>query len=468
MTVQSDPYPANNFPTNPGNDPNIGQGIPVGPHSRDAFRRARKVFPDGTTRNTVERDPTPRYISHGRGAYLFDADGRKFLDLNANFTTLIHGHAFPPVIAALEAQLRDGTCFANPTEREIELAELICQRVRGMERVRFCNTGTEAVMFAIKAARAWTGRPAIAKVEGAYHGAYDWVEVSQASRPTNWGHASAPAAVPHYKGMPTSVLGEVVPLRFNDAEGAIELIRRHRSTLAAILLDPMPSRAGLMAPTPDFIKAVQNVAREANILIICDEVLNFRQGFNGAAARYGLEADLYALGKIIGGGLPIGAIAGRADIMAMFDADAKKPAVPQGGTFSANPMSMTAGLAAMQCLDEAAFAHLERLGDKLRARLQSAIERSQLAFSTTGAASLFRIHPKRRPPTDFREAFWSASEAAVMTELTRFFAAEGLIVPTAASACLSTPMGDDDVDLIGQVFEAFLLNRAPRLEWGPN
>jgi len=439
----------------------------IGPRSHDAFRRAREVFPGGTTRVTIERDPIPRYISHGRGAYLFDADGRKFLDLNANFTTLIHGHAFAPVIAALEQQLRDGTCFANPTEKEIELAELICGRVPGMDRIRFCNTGTEAVMFAIKAARAWTGRPGIAKVEGSYHGAYDWVEVSQASTPATWGSSAEPQSVPFYKGMPTSVLREVVPLRFNDPHGAVHQIRRHAASLAAIVLDPMPSRAGLIAPDPAFITALQNVAREQNVLIISDEVLNFRQSYNGAAARYGIEPDLYALGKIIGGGLPIGAVAGRAAVMGMFDADDKKPAVPQGGTFSANPMSMTAGLVAMQCLDQAAFAHLEHLGDKLRARLVQATERWQLAFSVTGAASLFRIHPKRRAPSDFREAFWSSSEADVMKELTRFFAAEGIILPSAATACLSMPTGEAEIDFIVQVFEQFLSSRAQRLEWSP-
>jgi glutamate-1-semialdehyde 2,1-aminomutase len=439
----------------------------IGPRSNDAFRRARQVFPDGTTRVTIERDPVPRYISHGRGANLFDTDGRKFLDLNANFTTLIHGHAFAPVIVALEQQLRDGTCFANPTEKEIDLAALICGRVAGMDRIRFCNTGTEAVMFAIKAARAFTGRPGIAKIEGAYHGAYDWVEVSQASAPANWGPPAEPHAVAYYKGMPSSVLSEVVPLRFNDPQGAVHQIRRYASSLAAIVIDPVPSRAGLIAPDPTFITALRDVAREQNVLIISDEVLSFRQSFQGAAARYGIEPDLYALGKIIGGGLPIGAVAGRTAVMEMFNADNKTPAVPQGGTFSANPMSMTAGLVAMQCLDEAAFAHLDRLGDALRARLVQAIERSQIAFSVTGAASLFRIHPKRRAPRDFRDAFWSASEAVVMKELTRFFAAEGIILPHGASACLSTPMGEAEMDFIAQVFEQFLASEAQRLEWSP-
>ncbi|BAM86932.1 putative AtrB glutamate-1-semialdehyde 2,1-aminomutase [Bradyrhizobium oligotrophicum S58] len=441
-------------------------GARVGPRSSEAFRRARDVFPDGTTRVTIERDPTPRYVSHGAGAYVFDADGRRFLDLNANFTTLIHGHAFAPVVSALEQQLRDGTCFANPTEKEIDLAALICERVPAIERIRFCNTGTEAVMFAIKAARAWTGRPGIAKIEGAYHGAYDWVEVSQSSTPANWGSRDDPNAVTFYRGMPDSVLFDVVPLRFNDPQRATELIGRSADLLAAIVIDPMPSRAGLIAPDPEFVSAIQAAARRHGILIISDEVLNFRQGYAGAAARFGLEPDLYTLGKIIGGGLPIGAIGGRASVMAAFDAGQTRPAVPQGGTFSANPMSMTAGLVAMQHLDEAAFARLEQIGDLLRSRLMHAIERRQVAFSVTGAASLFRIHPKRLPPRDFREAFWSKSEAAVMTELTRFFTAEGIVLPNGAAACLSTPMGETEIDLIVQVFEHFLSDRAQRMEWG--
>jgi glutamate-1-semialdehyde 2,1-aminomutase len=267
--------------------------------------------------------------------------------------------------------------------------------------------------------------------------------------------------------MPSSVLSEVVPLRFNDQQGAVHRIRSNASSLAAIVIDPMPSRAGLIAPDPAFITALQDVAREQNVLIISDEVLSFRQSFQGAAARYGIEPDLYALGKIIGGGLPIGAVAGRAAVMEMFNADTRTPAVPQGGTFSANPMSMTAGLVAMQCLDEAAFAHLERLGDALRAQLVQAIERWQIAFSVTGSASLFRIHPKRRAPRDFRDAFWSASETVVMKELTRFFAAEGIILPQGATACLSTPMGEAEMDFITQVFEQFLASEAQRLEWSP-
>src|ERR1700722_13505610 len=248
----------------------------IGRASRDAFERARSVFIDGTTRVTIERDPIPRYMERGEGAYLVDLDGRRFLDLNGNFTPLIHGHGFAPVIEAVTRQLRSGTCFANPTLAEIDLAELICGRVPGAETIRFVNTGSEAVMFAIKAARAFTGRSSIAKIEGAYHGAYDWVEVSQASLPDNWGPEDDPACVPYYRGMPASVLDEVVPLRFNDVAQVERRVAGHAARLAAIVLDPMPSRAGLIAPTPEFVAAIQRAAARHGIVLIADEVLSFR------------------------------------------------------------------------------------------------------------------------------------------------------------------------------------------------
>ena len=438
--------------------------FPPGPRSRALFERAHAVFPDGTTRVTVERDPFPRYIARAEGAYLTDADGKRFLDLNLNFTTLIHGHAFEPVVAAVESQLRNGTCFANPTEAEIELASLLCARVPRLERIRFLNTGTEAVMFAIKAARAFTGRTRIAKIEGAYHGAYDWVEVAQASVPENWGPPDSPAATPYYRGMPASVLDDVVVLRFNDAAAARETLSRQARDLAAVLIDPMPSRAGLIAPEPEFIAAVQETAREHGILVISDEVLNFRQAFHGAAARYGLQPDLFALGKVIGGGFPIGAVGGLAEVMTVFDGSGGRPLLPQGGTFSANPISMVAGHAAMKALDEIAFARLERLGNALRNRLEDAIARANAPFSVTGAASLFRIHPKPRPPREFRQAHWNAAEAKVMKEMTRSFAGHGIVLPVGAAACLATTMGEVEVDAIAGAFEAFLAGNADLVE----
>ncbi|MCP3392212.1 aspartate aminotransferase family protein [Bradyrhizobium sp. CCGB12] len=431
----------------------------AGRRSNESFARAQEVFPDGTSRVTIGRDPTPLYIERGLGSYLFDVDGRRFLDLNCNFTTLIHGHAFGPVVEALTHQIQRGSCFANPTESEIELAELLCERIPRIDRVRFVNTGTEAVLFAIKAARAFTGRSKIAKLEGAYHGAYDWVEVSQAATPENWGDAIRPNSTAFYRGMPASVLDEVVVLRFNDAEGARRLISSNAHDLAAVVLDPMPSRGGLVAPKPEFLAVVQESARKNGILVIADEVLNLRQGFQGASARYGLVPDVITMGKIIGGGLPIGAIGGREDVMEVFDASGGRPLLPQGGTFSANPLSMTAGLAAMRHLDHAAFAHLEILGDIVRGGIGRAISKLGAPLCVTGAASLFRIHARAENPTDYRDIYLRPDDATLMKELTRFFAENGIIVPYGAAASIPSPMTRADAEFIVDVFAGFLESR---------
>lgn len=428
----------------------------VGQKSKESFARARLVFPDGTSRVTIERDPVPLYIERGTGCYLFDVDGHRFLDLNGNFTTLIHGHAFAPVVEALMHQLQRGSCFANPTESEIELAELLCDRIPHVDRVRFVNTGTEAVLFAIKAARAFTGRSKIAKLEGAYHGAYDWAEVSLAATPDNWGDPTAPSSTAFYRGMPASVLNEVVVLRFNDAEGARRLLSSHGHSLAAVIVDPMPSRGGLIAPKPEFIAAVQDTARKNGILVIADEVLNLRQDFRGASARYGLAPDLVTMGKIIGGGLPIGAIGGCQDVMKVFDASEGRPQLPQGGTFSANPLSIIAGLAAMRHLDHAALERLESLGNIVREGIGRAISNRHAPLCVTGAASLFRVHPMVRPPNEYREVYPAPLAAALMKQLTHFFAENGIILPYGAAASISTPMTSTDAEFIVDVFARFL------------
>ncbi|VIO70635.1 Glutamate-1-semialdehyde 2,1-aminomutase [Bradyrhizobium ivorense] len=428
----------------------------VGQGSKERFARAQLVFPDGTSRASIERDPVPRYIERGNGSYLIDVDGNRFLDLNANFTTLIHGHAFGPVVEALAHQLHLGTCFAYPTETEITLAELLCKRIPRVERVRFVNTGTEAVLFAIKAARAFTGRSKIAKLEGAYHGAYDWAEVSLAATPDNWGSPSGPRSTPSYRGMPASVLDEVIVMRFNDADAARRLLSLHGRDLAAVIIDPMPSRAGLIPPKPDFMAAVQETARMNGALVIADEVLNLRQSFEGASALYGLVPDLITMGKIIGGGLPIGAIGGRHEVMEVFDASAGRPLLAQGGTFSANPLSITAGLAAMRHLDHATFAHLEDLGNVVRYGIAGAISKTVAPFCVTGAASLFRIHPMAQVPTDNREAYWTPDASRRMRQLVNFFADNGIILPHAGAGAVSTPMNRADARFIVEVFAGFL------------
>lgn len=422
--------------------------------SRDAFQRASKVFPGGTTRATIARDPFPIYAHHGEGAWLVDTDDNRYLDLNNNFTTLIHGHAFEPVVQALAEQIKKSTCFANPTISEIDLAELICDRVPSIDHIRFVNTGTEAVMFAIKAARAFTGKVKVAKFEGAYHGGYDWAEVSEDSTPDNWGDKH-PASTGFYQGTPQSVLDEVVVLPLNDLGQTQEILRAHAGDLACILIDLMPSRAGLVPVQPDYLSMLREFTDQNNIVLISDEVLNFRQAYEGASARFNVTPDLVALGKIIGGGLPIGAVGGAKEIMSVFDNSGGRAQVPQGGTFSANPLSMVAGFASMRSLDRAAFTHLDSLGEYLISQVEKVIMDKGLPMSINGQASLFRLHPSKALPASYRETVMSVEQIKLMKMLCDSLYKSGVNLPRHGSGCLSTAMTINDVDHIVEAVRYF-------------
>ncbi|PSS59997.1 aspartate aminotransferase family protein [Ensifer sp. NM-2] len=424
--------------------------------SETALKEGRKVFPDGTSRVTIERDGGVIYAKRGEGAFLVDVDGNRFLDLNNNFTTLIHGHAYPPVVAAVSKLLMDGSCFANPTEHEIELAALLVERIPAIEHVRFVNSGTEAVMFAIKAARALTGKPGLVRFEGSYHGSYDWAEVGQSNNPNNWGPEQRPAAVSSFSGTPDDVGRKVTVLPFNDVDALEQGLSAVAHETACILIDVMPSRAGLIEPASAFITALMELARRHSILIISDEVLNLRQGYHGASERFGLIPDLITAGKIIGGGFPIGAIGGSKEMMSVFSAEHGRPGVPQGGTFSANPVSMVAGLTTMTALTKDAFIRLEDLGEQMRKGLRNVIAKHGAPFCVTGSASLFRIHPRPTPPRNYRDAYTTNAQADTMRRLGRHAAAHGILLPSGASACLSTAMGPSDIEHLIDVFDAFL------------
>src|SRR3954469_2723525 len=295
--------------------------------SRTMYDRALASLPGGNTRTTVYMKPYPIYAARGKGCRVWDLDGNEYIDCINNFTALIHGHAHPALVQAAKQQLALGSAFGLPTESEVELAELLASRLPAVDQVRFCNSGTEAVMMALKAARAFTGRPKIAKCEGAYHGSYDYAEVSLDPTPEAWGR-NAPVSVAYAKGTPDNVLADVITIPFNDAEAAVSLIREHGAELACVLVDPMPNRAGLVPADGAYLEALRAVTREIGALLIFDEVIAFRLGYHGAQGLWGIDPDLPTLGKIMGGRFPVGAIAGQKQSMAVFDPVGGKPALP--------------------------------------------------------------------------------------------------------------------------------------------
>jgi glutamate-1-semialdehyde 2,1-aminomutase len=415
--------------------------------SQKLYDRALSSLPGGNTRTTVFMKPYPIYAARGEGCRVFDVDGNGYIDCINNFTSLIHGHAHPVLIEAATRQLALGSAFGMPTESEVELAELIAARLPSVEQVRFTNSGTEAVMMALKAARAFTGRPKIAKCEGAYHGSYDYAEVSLDPTPDTWGR-NAPVSVAYAKGTPEKVLSDVITIPFNDAGAAVSLIREHGAELACVLVDPMPNRAGLAPADQNYLEALREVTREVGALLVFDEVITFRVGYRGAQGVWGIDPDLTTLGKIIGGGFPVGAVGGRKEFMAVFDPRAGKPALPHGGTFSANPVTMRAGLAAMELLDEAAFVRLDAIGSAVRSGIDEAFRKHGVPGGTVGLGSLLKVHFADHPVRDYRSAWLTDAETKRQSAFHRALINRGVLAAPNGLMALSTPMADVDIEAI--------------------
>jgi len=428
-----------------------------GSRSAELFARAQGVLPGGNSRTTVYMAPYPPYAASGEGCWVTDVEGDRRLDCLNNYTALIHGHAHPAIVEAATRRLALGASFPMPTPEEIDLAALLCERLPSAERVRFTNSGSEAVMIAIKGARAFTNRPKIAKFEGAYHGSYDYAEVSLSSTPESWGSLAAPASTSYSRGTPPAVLEDVVVLPFNYTEQTIARIEREAGTLAAVIVDPVPNRVGLVPARLEFLKALREVTRKHGIVLIFDEVISFRVGYHGAQGVLGVTPDMTTLGKIIGGGFPVGAVAGTAEVMAVFDPTrGGPPAAPHGGTFNANPVTMAAGLVSMQLLSREAFARMDELGTKLRGSLDDCFKQAGVAGRVTGLGSLFRLHAVDRELSDYRSTRTTAAESERLVRIVRRLMEHGVLMSITGLGCLSTPMGDAELEGLVETFAAVL------------
>jgi len=423
----------------------------VAARSAALYERAKRIMPGGCSRNTILRRPHPVYAAEGEGCYVTDVEGVRRIDFANNVASLIHGHAHPAILSDVIEQMQKGTAFALGTEIEVDYAEQLCARSPAFDKLRFVNSGTEAVMGSIKAARAYTQRPKIAKAEGAYHGLYDYAEVSQTARPETWGDPDAPNSVAVARGTPQSALDDVVVIPFNDLPRAQAILDVHKDEIAGILLDLLPHRIGLIPADPDFVEGLRAWSTNNGALLIFDEVITFRTHVGGAQDFYSVDPDLTAMGKMIGGGFPVGAIAGRADVMEMMNPLNGGAAFPLSGTFSANPITLTAGSTAMRLFDEEAVARLNAFGDQARAGLADAIEQADVPASVTGRGSMFRIHLKETPPRTYREAFVGPGEQEHLSALLRHLFTEGLLMIETGTGMLSTPMTSIEIDRLCEV-----------------
>jgi len=354
------------------------------PNSRAMHGRAENSLPGGETRTATFFRPYPTYIAAGHGTELTDVDGNRLVDFTFNSTSMIHGHTHPNVVQAIQRRVGEGTAWNAPNTGQVDLAEMLCERVPSLERVRFCNSGTEANMQAIKAARAFTGRDLIIKMDVAYHGTYEGVEILTGSG--GWGGSGKPVS----RGVPRNTIDNVLVAPFDDAEVVEWLLESHPEQVAAVVVNPAQTQGGLRGPSPGYLQSLLHLTRAHGALLMFDEVITLRLSRGGGQELYGVRPDLTAMGKIIGGGLPVGGFGGRADVMELF-ADHHPPKLPHAGTFNGNPATMAGGIATLQLLDGLAFRRLSDGGELLGQAILTAAQRSGVLLQVIQIESLLGV-----------------------------------------------------------------------------
>ncbi|MBW1835807.1 MAG: aspartate aminotransferase family protein [Deltaproteobacteria bacterium] len=435
----------------------------VGKHIEAKYRRrtaesqkhieaAQKWLPGGDTRRVSYYFPYPTFMHKGEGCYLFDCDGNKYLDLVNNYTSLIHGHAHPRVVEAATVAIKNGMVLGAPVELQYRHAEHLCSRIPSLEVVRYCNCGTEATMFAMRTARAYKGRHTILKMDGGYHGGHEFAQVNIYADTD----AESFPRVCADPWIPPGVLNDILVIPFNDLDAAEDVLKKNNERIAAVMMEPCLGAAGGINPKPGYLQGMRELTRRYDVLLIYDEVMSFRYHTGGIQAAEGVQPDLTALGKIIGGGIPVGAFGGRREIMALYDPTHPRP-IFHSGTFSGNSIAMAAGLATMETYDESAIERLNRLGERLARGFKGALNGLGIKAQVLGRGSTVNVHWLTETPDNAKvtmQGYLSTSE------LLRLFHLEmmnrGIYTAPRALYVLSTPMADKEIETAISAFKSTL------------
>jgi glutamate-1-semialdehyde 2,1-aminomutase len=361
------------------------------PKSAERNAEAAKSMPGGDTRSTAWFAPYPPFVAEGHGASFTDIDGNAYIELLNNYTSLIHGHAHPEVVEAIQQQVARGSAFAAPHEASMRLSQIIVDRMPTVDLVRFANSGTEAVMMAVRVARAYTGRPLIAKAEGGYHGTWDDITVSVAPPPDQVGPIDRPVPYLDSKGLNPKVTETTVVIPFNDIESARAILEPLGDQLACVIVEPVMGAGGMIPCEREYLTGLRDLTREMGALLVLDEVISLRLAPGGAQSLYGVDADLTTMAKIIGGGLPVGAFGGKGEIMELCN-PTRAGHVPHYGSFNGNPATMAGGVAAMELYTPDEYDRINALGDRLREGVNALGADLGLAVQATGMGSLLNVH----------------------------------------------------------------------------
>jgi glutamate-1-semialdehyde 2,1-aminomutase len=406
------------------------------PNSRVLYERAKKVLPGGVSYGIRYFEPYPFYTSRAKGSKLYDVDGNEYVDFWLGHTALILGHGHPIVMDAVRKQLQKGTHYGTCHELEVKLAEQVAKMVPSAEMTRFTNSGTEANMYAARLARAHTGRKKVAKFEGGWHGGYDALQVS----------VKYPFDVPESAGLTAGATQDTVVLPYNSLEGVRERLRRKE--VACVIVEPVLGGGGGVPAEKEFLRGLREYCYERNALLIFDEVITgFRLAPGGAQQYYGVEADIIVLGKILGGGFPIGAFCARREIMERLDTHVYQRPIYSfhGGTFVANPVTMTAGLATLRLLEDGRLIDkLNRAGTRVRKELSDIFEKCDIEVQLTGAGSIFNTHFTKKRVKDAIAAYKADVRKLISYHLALM--GNGLFFLPTHSGVLSTEHSEADLE----------------------
>lgn len=365
--------------------------------SEELFEKAKKLIPGGVNSPVRAFQPYPFFTERSKGSRIFDIDGREYIDYCLAYGPLILGHAHPKIIEAVKAQLENGSLYGTPTEQEVELAELICSVVPSAEMVRLVSTGGEATMSAIRAARGYTGKKKIIKFEGCYHGAHDCVLVKAGSGATTFG-------MPDSLGIPEETTRNTIVVPFNDAGKFEEAVKENKDDLAAVIVEPVIGNIGVVLPKEGFLETLRELTEDYGIVLIFDEIITgFRLALGGAQEYYRVTPDMTTLGKVLGGGFPMAAYAGREEIMRLISPSGN---VYQAGTYSGNPVSVAASLATLKVLSnkKGFYSELERKCERIVKPLKKVSEELGLKVQINHVGSMFQIFLTDRPVIDYASA----------------------------------------------------------------
>lgn len=410
--------------------------------SEELFKEAKKYLPGGVNSPVRAYQPYPFFATEAEGSHIQDADGNSYLDYCLAYGPLVLGHANPVVLGAVLNQMSRGTAYGVPTEKEIELAREVVDRVPCAEMVRFVSTGTEATMSAIRLSRAWSGRKKIIKFEGAYHGAHDYTLVKS---------GSGAVGLPDSPGVPEDTTKNTVLVPFNDEETMVEIFKEMGDEIAAIILEPVMGNVGCIEPQEGYLRFLRKLTQENDSALIFDEVITgFRLSRGGAQEYYGVTPDLVTMGKILGGGFPMGAFAGKKELMEMI---APSGDVYQAGTFNGNPISVTAGLATLELLDDTFYDDLNSSGNQMRRGIQDILDEKSLNYQVAGLASMFQIYFTEREVWNYADA-----KTADTVKFSRYFhqlLKEGVFIPPSQFECcfLSTAHSSEDINTTLEAIE---------------